>query len=324
MREDIKIAMLGTQGAGKTCYMVGMYAMMEFGYHGFTFSTQHPDDGLRLNRLWDKLVDSQTESRWPPPTSAGETKDYKFNFNYGFKPLMRFEWMDYRGGALSDASDQADVAKLLEQIKECSCLFLCVSGEALQSGNIRTAADQIKVNRMNALLTQIADRFKVSDQRPFPVAIVITKFDLCKNRDKEEIIEDVQTLFQGLFVPQSGWLVSICPVSLLGRNSSGNPNQAEIDPVNVHLPVAFAVYSKFREQGLDHRATMATTQESIDLMGSNWLKRWWNSGDIGTARGKVQELEAQLQQIQIGMALLSKELRNTPLYLSGREVSIDV
>lgn len=324
MHGNIKIAMLGTSGAGKTCYMVGMYAMMEYGYHGFTLSTQNPDDGLILNRRWDQMVDRRDEKRWPPPTGEAETKDYKFNFNFGLKPIMKFEWMDYRGGALSDDSTNEDVQELLRQVEECSCLFLCVSGEYLQQKAGWVSASKIKANRMNALLTKIAERLQVSESRPFPVSIVITKFDLCKERSKEDIIEDVKILFQGLFTPASGWLVSIFPVSLLGRGSIDDTNKAEIDPVNLHYPVAFAVYAKFRELGLDHRATIESDRITVDRMGSNWFKRLWNSSEINSGNYRINVLEGELESIQSNLGLLANELRNAPIFVSGQEVAIDV
>ena len=103
--EDIKITMLGTTGAGKTSYLLGMYAVMQTGVQGFTLSAKDIDMDLDLTERWEQLISLEGEDRWPAPNAAA-TEHYAFDFSYGFRPLIGFEWLDYRGLALSDRSGQ--------------------------------------------------------------------------------------------------------------------------------------------------------------------------------------------------------------------------
>ncbi|MFB2891582.1 hypothetical protein ACE1CI_01425 [Aerosakkonemataceae cyanobacterium BLCC-F50] len=323
MLDDIKITMLGTQGAGKTCYMLGMYAAMQTGVRGFSLSAKDMDVDLELTDLWERLIDVEGEDRWPPPNAA-EVKNYAFDFNYGFQPIMGFDWIDYRGRAMSDRSTEQDVQKLLEHFSNSSCLFLCVSGEYLAKKADQSTVRQIKSNRMNQFLQKIGEQIKPTPFHPFPVAIVITKYDLCSQRQKPEIIEDIKELFQPLFTEKSGWLVMICPVSL-GKELANDVDHGIIKPVNVHLPVVFAIYSKFCEYGLEIKAQKSDTSGELDRLNqSNFFMKWLNSDEIQNKESKLQELESQIREIESNMTLLAQELQSVSIFRSGKEVKVDV
>jgi len=61
--EDIKITMLGTTGAGKTSYLLGMYAVMQTGVQGFTLAAKDMDLDLELTQRWEKLISLKGEDR---------------------------------------------------------------------------------------------------------------------------------------------------------------------------------------------------------------------------------------------------------------------
>ena len=46
--QKFKITMLGTAAAGKTCYMLGMYARMQMGIEGFTLRAVDLDQEIEL------------------------------------------------------------------------------------------------------------------------------------------------------------------------------------------------------------------------------------------------------------------------------------
>ena len=281
MSDSIKITMLGTTGAGKTCYMLGMYAAMEMGFHGFTFSASNSDDGLKLNNMWEKLLDGDGDERWPLGTD--KTKTYNFSLNHGFRKIMGFEWQDYRGGALNDDASVADVSGLIQTIHTSSCLFLCISGEYLRTKVDSRTQGRTKANRMNMFITELVQKQNHNTDRPLPVAIVITQYDLCSHRPKEEITEDIKRLFQALFTPGGHFLVMICPVSLGKKLSSGG----ELEPVNVHLPVFFAIYSKFCEYGKERNTHRDRLKSTMSDEGRNWLMRWINKKNINKIYHKV-------------------------------------
>lgn len=332
--EKIKITMLGTTQSGKTCYMLGMYAYMKVGLRGFTLSTKDSNLDIKMSKNWKNLMFEKGEDRWPKPTGIEEAeRDYSFYMNYGFRPIMEFQWIDYRGGALSDDDPNLeDIEKLRNFIKESSCLFLCISGEYLTSRADMMTVYKTETDRMSQYLSEVYNA-----QGPIPVAILITKYDLCMERDKAEIIEDIKHLFQGLFAPEAGWLVMICPVSL-GKELAIDINEGKIQPINVHLPAAFAVYSKLTQMVLgrkvkedDSKAKIKKLSQEIDNLGNNWLKKLWNKSRIDSGHDSIIQTERereenlkQIKKLESDMIRLAKEVPEGYVYLNGTEVEINV
>ncbi len=322
--DEIKITMLGTTGAGKTSYLLGMYAVMQTGIRGFTLAAKDMDTDLELTQRWEKLISLKGEDRWPTPNAAA-MEYYGLDFSYGFRPLMGFQWLDYRGLALSDRSTEQDVADLVLYLQESACLFLCISGEYLTSELTPNTVRQIKSDRMNQFVQQyVSNNKQPNPQQPFPVAIVITKYDLCHHREREEIIADVKKLFQALFTPNSGWLVMICPVSL-GRDLGNDPDNANIVPVNVHLPVVFAVYSQLRAYGLRLKSDRDRQTLEIDLARQkNPILQIIRANQLKEQTVQLETTKAKMIAVEENMKLLSQELQQASLYFNGSEVTADV
>ena len=322
--EEIKITMLGTTGAGKTSYLLGMYAVMQTGVQGFTLAANDMDLDLELTQRWEKLISLKGEDRWPTPNAAA-MENYGFDFSYGFRPLMRFQWIDYRGLALSDRSTEQDVADLVQYLQESACLFLCISGEHLVNELTPSTVREIKSDRMNQFIQQyISINKNPNSQNPFPVALIITKYDLCHHRNKEEILGDVKKLFQALFTPNSGWLVMICPVSL-GRELCDDPDNASIVPVNVHLPVVFAVYSQLRAYGLQLKSDRDRQTAAVEVIKQkNSLVQIFKASQLREQTELLEASQAKIATVEENMKLLSQELQQVSLYFNGSEVTADV
>lgn len=322
--DEIKITMLGTTGAGKTSYLLGMYAVMQTGIRGFTLAAKDMDTDLELTQRWEKLISLKGEDRWPTPNAAA-MEYYGLDFSYGFRPLMGFQWLDYRGLALSDRSTEQDVADLVVYLQESACLFLCISGEYLTSELTPNTVRQIKSDRMNQFIQQyVSNNKQPNPQQPFPVAIVITKYDLCHHREREDIIADVKKLFQALFTPNSGWLVMICPVSL-GRDLGNDPDNANIVPVNVHLPMVFAVYSQLRSYGLRLKSDRDRQTLEIDLARQkNPLLQIIKANQLKEQTVQLETTKIEIMTVEENMKLLSQELQQVSLYFNGSEVTADV
>ncbi|WP_036479560.1 hypothetical protein [Myxosarcina sp. GI1] len=324
MIEDIKIALLGTTGAGKTSYLLGMYAVMQTGVQGFTLAAKDMDTDLDLTERWERLIAVEGEDRWPTPNAA-EMEKYSFNFSYGFRPLIGFEWLDYRGLALSDRSEEVDVKELSDYLTQSQCLFLCVSGEHLTEKLTLSTVRQLKSDRMNQFIQQYVSHDTIpSSNRPFPIAIIITKYDLCQHREKQEIIADIKKLFQALFTPNSGWLVMICPVSL-GKDLSDDPHGGDIVPVNVHLPIVFAVYAQLRKWGIELKEKRDRAGQTVEEMKkTNALWQLLKEREIKSKSAELQDCETQLTTVEKNMKLLAEELQQVSLFFSGNEVTADV
>jgi hypothetical protein len=322
--DEIKITMLGTTGAGKTSYLLGMYAVMQTGIQGFTLAAKDMDLDLELIQRWEKLISLKGEDRWPAPNAAA-MEYYGFDFSYGFRPLMGFEWLDYRGLALSDRSTEQDVADLVQYLQASACLFLCISGEHLTSELTPNTVREIKSDRMNQFVQQyVSNNKQPNSQEPFPVAIIITKYDLCHHREREAIIADVKKLFQALFTPNSGWLVMICPVSL-GRDLRDDLDNAKIVPVNVHLPVVFAVYSQLRNYGLKLKSDRDRQVLEVEAAKQkNPLLQIIKANQIKEQTTQLETTKAEIVSVEENMKLLSQELQQVSLYFNGSEVTADV
>jgi hypothetical protein len=322
--DEIKITMLGTTGAGKTSYLLGMYAVMQTGIQGFTLAAKDMDLDLELIQRWEKLISLKGEDRWPTPNAAA-MEYYGFDFSYGFRPLMGFEWLDYRGLALSDRSTEQDVTDLVQYLQASACLFLCISGEYLTGELTPNTVREIKSDRMNQFVQQyVSNNKRPNSQQPFPVAIIITKYDLCHHREREAIIADVKKLFQALFTPNSGWLVMICPVSL-GRDLGDDPDNAQIVPVNVHLPVVFAVYSQLRNYGLKLKSDRDRQISEVEATRQkNPLFQIIKANQLKEQTTQLESTKAEIVTVEENMKLLSQELQQVSLYFNGSEVTADV
>ncbi|MBW4596218.1 MAG: hypothetical protein KME46_25770 [Brasilonema angustatum HA4187-MV1] len=332
MAAEAKITMLGVSGAGKTCYMLGLYATMQLGLQGFTLTTTDMDEDLRLTSLWERMVDDEGEDRWPPPTS-NEPYQYDFDFSYGMRQLISFDWLDYRGGAMQSTSTQEDVEILINRLRESSCLFLCVSGEYLQEETssdmqLMSIARKAGINRMNLFLADLTKNLKDS-QRPFPIVIVITKYDKCYERAKDRVSRDklfdnIKKMFNTLFLPSKDWLVMLCPVSL-GKELGTDSLTGKIDPKNLHLPLVFALYAKLREYAITEQARVNETKIRLDTLRSgSWFQRLFAGDDERATESSLENYQNQLQDIQRRMALLAQELINAQIFLGGKEQQLDV
>lgn len=325
MSDDIAITMLGSSGSGKTCYMLAMYAVMSTGISGFTFTTQDPDDDLDLADDWERL---EVKGEWPDPTI--QSKDWLFDCSYGFKKIKGFKWHDYRGGALTDRSKPEDRQVLLQKFNNSSCIILCISGEVLRD-SVRGHPIGVprEVRQFNTLMT----KFREETGKTVPVVIAITKSDLCKDI-LEEGVEEIKSWLNALFALDSGWLIVVCPVSL----GTGNQNNFEIHPENVHLPVTFAISHALQKDIKDtlssiedNKRRVIGKQFEVSQLGNNWFKAWWNKEDIADEQDAIKSLqqstglkEADCRTLQSNLEKLKNELLGDNLYMyhSGRRFTL--
>ena len=153
---------------------------------------------------------------------------------------------------------------------------------------------------MNAFMTELAEKANPTPENPFPVAVVVTKADLLNNFDgylQEKTVETVKQFFKNtLFVPDSPWLVGIIPVTL-GTELAQNIELGMVEPINVHLPVTFAVLHKLIKQ----------TNRVSKTRGV------WSTILPGFDARQPTDIKTRMQQ-------LNQELIGVPIYSGDRQI----
>lgn len=266
---DIRITMMGYTKSGKTCYSLGMYNTMQLGIEGFTLLADDTDVMNRLEDQWDALQRGG-ENRWPFATT--QSTDHEFTLSYGLRPIIKFNWYDYRGAAIdyNDAKEDIyghEVRELSSKINQSDCIFICVSGEHLTRRLMRmdVMAKNIRAPQISRLLSPRVQSYGSVD-RPLPIALIVTKWDKCIDArvTEEEIARRLKDhYFSQLFVP--GTFTAICPVTL-GRDLARNPNKGRISPERMHFPLLFAAYASFRQKLHDQGSLSAEAERLHRLL----------------------------------------------------------
>ncbi|MEI7676540.1 MAG: hypothetical protein WCJ03_07155 [Bacteroidales bacterium] len=322
----IKITMLAPSNVGKTCYMLGMYARMQMGIEGFTLRAVDLDQEIELTDRWSMLTLEKGEDRWPPK-NVGLGENYVFEFSYGFKPMIQFDWLDYRGGALMATSADSDRKQLQNQIVNSQGVLLCISGELLKKkvddNSLQEIGTKSNVKMMNWNLTELSKTRKTTEII-FPVMILITKYDECYQRPREELIADVKKIFSTLFDPNTkGYFIMICPVTL-GKGLAEDSNNANINPVNVELPMIFMAYTHY--YGLYLEALARKQQLKGKLTNEEkkgFWDRMWNGDESDWFKGQIDINEEERKEYLSKIRLLANKLQEVDLFLNGEEVTID-
>lgn len=316
---DVTITMLGASGAGKTCFLVGLYNALRMGVKDFTLlatdTDPQVDTDVDLAEAWERMQDGG-QDRWPAPTD--DSREFTFDLQYAYRTILTIDWLDYRGGAMLDQPSEPDARQLLDRLGRSSAILLCVSAEALLHGPRAIA----KTDRMNVLLGRVR-RALPADAPPPPVVIVLTKFDLCAAAGLSEahVTELVKRQFPPLFAPKGGWLVTVCPVTL-GHDLSQDRAAAPIAPVHIHLPLTFVACAELRRRIERSTAAVGRLDARRRELGGGMLREWWNAGSIKRATRSLTLEQAVVTRASEDLEFLEDELGAALCVLhSGRELA---
>lgn len=275
-----KITILGTSGAGKTCYLLGMYHKMNMGVKSFYIKADDDTD-VDLRTKYEKMKDS-TLGRNRFPAGTDTNSEYSFMLQYGFEDILQFQWIDYAGGALvsKTAGDLEEYNKIKDTINESSCLLICVDGELLKGNDIDEKIERVKEHCTSSMHNFFADYFTENQNLP-PTAIVLTKYDVCeKDTDLNEIDEIMREAFGDFFTPRSDIerIVAIIPVSL-GANISENDFSGKLKPVNLHLPIFMGIWFALQKLIKEYADTLAKqeneTNNYMDRKNKAEQRKWF-------------------------------------------------
>lgn len=246
---DIQITILGMSGAGKTCYLLGLYYKMGSGMRGYTI-TSDDDTDVQLRDRYARLCDVTLDKEKRFPAGTDNISKYQFDLQYGYNTIMSFDWVDYPGGLLDrkNSGNIEEYEDIKNSINNSSSLFICVDGSLLLGDDIEEKIDRVKDNCSNVINTFFTEYFKDNNKLP-PTAIIVTKYDLCKDdTNEDELCEIIEEAFSPFFVEdENKKVVAIIPVSI-GKNIMDNDCSGKMKPVNIHLPIFMGIWFALSEK----------------------------------------------------------------------------
>ena len=329
-----KVTVIGFMGAGKTCYMAGMYDNMSNGMKNFSLVEPDVDMDFYLQTLWEAISDGKNRE-WPVPND--DTKEFTFALCHICKKVMEFGWYDYPGGALLDPG-YGLMDEINGQLAESSCLLLMINGESFgaeaadREDYIRKVSRNLKKNgdlKAIAKLSQLG----LNQELP-PMAIVITKSDLINDSWVPADLDDEQaaalinetlssiitTNFQSVFgTGGTGQrLVMITAVTLGEGISEG----ADAEPVNIEQPIAYAVLTMLC--GYVAKAKAAKQQNLKNQNAKNtWLGRIIHADEIAKLKAEAEEMDREIAKFSADAhRLLDLFEEDKCLYVNGEKTPL--
>lgn len=266
---DTTITILGTTGAGKTCYLVGMYYEMSAGMEGYTLTTDDDTD-VKLQKLYERLCD-ETLGMDRFPTGTDNMSEYEFNLEYSYEPIISFKWTDYAGNKLSSKNEIQDYKKVERSILNSSSLFICIDGALLCGKNKEKKIKDVR-DKCSRHINSFFSKYKKEHKGELPpIAILITKYDLCgkfyikkdKKLDKDKLCEIVKEAFSPFFKKDDVQkVVAIIPVSI-GANINSDDYNGELKPINIHLPIFWGIYFALGEKIRDYEDRIRVKSQTV-------------------------------------------------------------
>lgn len=262
---DTQITILGMSGAGKTCYLLGLYYKMGSGLRGYTITTDEDTD-VQLRDRYAKLCDASLEKQQRFPAGTDNISKYEFDLQYGYNTIMSFDWVDYPGGLLDrkNSGSLEDYEDVKKAINNSSSLFICVDGSLLSGDDVDEKIDNVRDKCSNVINTFFTEYFKSNNSLP-PTAIIVTKYDICKDdTDEEELCEIIEEAFSPFFVKNNTEkVVTIIPVSI-GTNIMDDDYSGKMKPLNIHLPIFMGIWFALSKKIQDHVKEMQNQEKVND------------------------------------------------------------
>jgi hypothetical protein len=261
---EVTISVLGASRAGKSTYLLGLYATMTRGIDHCTLHELDNNADVTLTEAWHDLGRGQL----PRPTEMAPVR-HNFVFARETRAKAIIHWTDFRGGALQDfvGPDGApDVSDLLHQVSLSHGIFVMLDGEhflkPITPARRELVAHEMLIHRISTVLTETFTRRTTLNQ-PLPsVAILVTKADLIDwhgagtARTLAEVTNEIRYLLPVAFQPRV--CTAVCPVSVgrLEPMTGGQIRPDGISPNSVHLPLLFSLARFYRTEAQAQNARL--------------------------------------------------------------------
>ena len=162
---NLNVMMVGFSGTGKTSYMGAMYKIFnQRGYNGFRIRAT--DDAH--HRAFASIERRLSEGIYPDGTDVRDV--YEFELRHNNEDVLRFNWMDYRGGVLSERGNK-ELEQVVDQIVKADALMVFIDTPRFVS---ETTASVRLLTRIQHLIQNAISHMKTDC---FVVSFVMTKAD---------------------------------------------------------------------------------------------------------------------------------------------------
>lgn len=323
-----KVTVIGFKASGKTCYLAGMYDIMSNGIESFSLVEKNSDQDWYLQGLWEQISDGANRS-WPVPND--DKRVYSFSLCHSFDKIIEFEWLDYPGAALVDPG-YGLIDEIKNQLSESACLLVLVNGESfafdgkpadqkrIQAASLdeykKIVAKNLKRNKDLEAVRQLT-KIGSEDVVLPPIGIVVTKCDLIEDEWVPYVQEILRENFKSIFAEggEDDRIVMMAAVTL------GNDIQfgGDADPVDIELPIAFAVLSILRKYVIAARVLKKKTDTDLSEHEKS-IFRVFKPGQAKKLReetAKMDKIIAKLSRDAIRLLDLFEESK--PIYINGEK-----
>jgi hypothetical protein len=345
----IKISILGASSSGKTMFMHGMYATLSMGGRGYFLGTANPNDDLRLTRQWELL---RRQGKVPEPTQVNQEQSFEFVLNKGFDPLVRLDYVDFRGGVLDGMDDEAeDVAKIQQRLLSTDSIYLIIDGVQVASWirtigdepdadvTISRAYDPMLIGRLGRFLGDAVRSRRQAGRLAPSAVLLVTKADLLEELTGMKrgealriLLRRLESMFPALFF--DGLTTLVCPVQLgnLGLNGPTVGQAVKLDPVGLSVPFMFSLYYYLTETLANDRTKLdefnAARGAGAEQLAA--LRRTFGGGlfagsriaraqkDIADSELRIQEAAQAISRNDGLLTDLTEQLRGYPIIKDGK------
>lgn len=242
---DTKYTILGTMGAGKTCYIVGSYkAMLSKDVPEWSLEPLGDSNKRMINESLDKLRGRTGYDRYPAKTrnEVGDMRNLEFNLLYNNQKIINFDLMDYAGASIMTYGSVYE--KLMKSILVSTVLYVLVDGKSLCDEDIEEREENFEYDFVKYVKPILQEYAREHKEKLPPIVFVVTKMDLLKkyNVSDNEIANLIKSYFDFAFTKgTTNYIVGVT----LGEDISDDGNKGKFKPINMHIPVLIGSYHEF-------------------------------------------------------------------------------
>lgn len=249
----VRITMLGTTGVGKTTFFTAMYHELgEVGRNNFRIRADR-NPHLILSRNWKELVQN---GKWPKPNA--DYSEFKLELRHGDECIKEFDFVDYRGGAITDLEDEEHYKRLSADVERSDGLLILADSWYIANLTAQKANAQNEIGTIQWFLEEFLYK-EEHKHKKLSIGIVLTKIDTVRPEQYQTFRNQCYSVFESILDlakrKRSQLKVSFIPVSVVGYDTceiivSNNGGRIPViecklkddpKPVNIHWPILFCI-----------------------------------------------------------------------------------